>query len=205
MLLCFQLTNCLLRLWPFCTCGLYSLYNAELLIRYKEVMQGEDHERKDHLKESFENLEHIANDETIIHEDTKFHCYGSSMKTTDYDEDEWTVQLYHSIKNNTPVSISVIPSYQYKAKLPALLEKLSTSRISAFFLKGVPDFVFIKKGTASSSDVGTASSDVSSVHVYTEDLNLVEIKQPGHLTMPRQSSATVPHAFGQMRWVDFIF
>lgn len=66
-------------------------FHLELLIRYQEVMQGEDLERKDHVKTSLETLQLIAN-ETVIHEDTQFHCYDSPFKNTDYDEDQWTVK-----------------------------------------------------------------------------------------------------------------
>lgn len=167
----------------------FHLGNAELLIKYQEVMRGEDQERKDRVKDCLQKLELISNDESITHEGTPFHCYGRAFKSTDYDEDEWTVRLYHSIENNVPDSVKIIPSYQYKTRVISLVQKLSASTISPFFLKGVPDLVLIKKTTT--------SGELSGIHVYDEEPNLIEIK-PGHLTMPRQPGIAIPHAFAQM-------
>ena len=167
----------------------FHLGNPELLIRYQEVMQGEDRERKDCVKDYLQKRQLISNDESITHEGTPFHCYGRPFKTTDYDEYEWTVRLYHSIENNVCDCVNVIPSYQYKTRVASLVEKLSASSISAFFLKGVPDLVLIKI---------TTSGDISGIHICDKEPNLVKIKQPGHLTMPHQPGIGVPHAFAQM-------
>ena len=78
--------------------------------------------------DSFEKLEGLKSDDSTTQENTKFHCcWGSSFKTDDYEEDEWTERLFHLIKNHIPDFVSIVPSYQYKTKVPALLQKLSTS------------------------------------------------------------------------------
>ena len=62
-------------------------------------------------------------------------------------------------------------------------------------MKGTPDFVLVRKDADSRDVTATASS----VHVCRDDeLSVVEIKHPGHLTMPRHSSVNMPHAFALM-------
>ena len=75
---------------------------SELLSVYEEVYSGEDETRKRNIEERLKTLQTITRDPSSSHDNTLFHYTGDPVYHTNYKEIDWTIRLFHSIKDNLP-------------------------------------------------------------------------------------------------------
>ena len=71
--------------------------NKKLLLKYTDINDGNDEERKEVSKDKFDELM-LIKDAGRGHQHTPYHCSGYAFRNGPYNETEWTLRLFHSIE-----------------------------------------------------------------------------------------------------------
>lgn len=122
----------------------FSLDNTTLLLKNAEISASND-ERAEANRERFEMLNAIKNDGQN-HTHTPYHCSGFPFRTESYQETEWTIRLFHSLKGYIPPTFKINLTYDSGKDFVVFQKQYSKCGESGYYLfQGAPEIVLFRK------------------------------------------------------------
>ena len=161
--------------------------NTTLLMKYEdlETARGAEPERKEANKACHDKLKAIK-DKGGGHVHSQFHCMGFPFRGGAYDEVEWTIRLFHCVKNHLPSDHQMHLTYDSGLTFALLQEQYSKCEDTSYYLfQGAPQMTIFPHGV-----VGGGAPVV-----VNEEIHVVEVKRND---LRHTRSSTVPYEAGQV-------
>ena len=158
--------------------------NKRLLLKHIEINDGNDEEREEANKDKFDELI-LIKDAGRNHQHTPYHCSGYAFRNGSYNETEWTLRLFHSIKNCIPEGFNMHLTYDTATNFVVFQEQYSKCEASGYYyFQGAPEMVLFPLDATSSG-----------ISMMLNEIDVIEVKK-NELHHARNS--TMPTEIGQM-------
>lgn len=162
-------------------CSLHRLFilpflldNNMLLLKNTQINAGDD-KRARANQERFDMLNEIKNNR-LNHTHTPYHCSGNPFCVESYQETEWTIRLFHSIKRYIPSNFKTDLTYDSGKDFVIFQKQYSKCEESGYYLfQGAPEIVLFPKDA-----MGAGAS------VILDEVDIIEVKKMIYITLGAQ-------------------